>query len=53
MTHTWVYQIGQVAASVYGGAQGSAFYSAYYNYQATGSLSAATKAGVIALSDVS
>ena len=47
MTHQWAYTVGQVAASVYGGAYGAAAWSTYYGYVATGSVNAGVKAGAI------
>ena len=47
MTHPWAYTAGSIVASYYGGPVGSAFWSAYYTYQATGSANAATRTGAV------
>lgn len=46
MNNRWAYQIGQIAAAYYGGPEGAALYASYYTYRATGSMSAAYKAGI-------
>jgi RHS repeat-associated protein len=47
MTHSWAYAVGQAVATYYGGPEGAAAWSSYYAYQATGSMTAAYKAGAI------
>jgi len=49
LTHPWAYQLGEIAASSWGGAVGAAMFAAYYGYEGTGSINAGLRAGAISL----